>query len=382
MSGRPSVMFVDGHTWEAFSAMVGALRLNGVDIEHVVAVPDSGRVKFLQQLDVPLYGKPIRLVQPATSGRPPQIDLAALAELLKSDSIVDVQAHDDLVPVLAQLDSPLTDPAKRVGSGIDPLVLSDKWVLAQTLQKLGVPTPAVWQEQHSDSFPVVVKNPVGFAGVGVYVVHSQAELEAAFAELAVDAPDVQPFCQQYLGAGLLDSCGVADKGELLVQGCYIAKPSPSDPQGPSLLIEPIHHPVLEDLTREVIGKLGFTGFFNLDWVIDDDGNPYLIDFNARIFGSWPAMQEAGVDFIGAYMYLLGLGPRPKESLPISGGNYGLLRFPFPKTQSVEQIKAEKARSLAIIAARRRFLGPRWARVSRVKVELAATAERVRLRRGN
>lgn len=381
-TARPRVMFVDGHTWEAFSAMAGALREHGIDIDHVVSVPTTPRVKFLQKLDIPLYGKPIPLVHPAETGSAPRIELAALVRHVDSDSVIDIQAHDDLVPILATLDSTLTDTRLRVGPGIDPLVLSDKWVLAQTLKELGFPTPEVWHERSSDRFPVVVKTPIGFAGVGVHIAHDRAELDAAFDEVLRTFPGVEPFCQEFYGGGLIDSAGVAYQGELLVQGGYQAMPDPSDPMGPSLNVAPLCHPEMERLTAQVIKALGFTGFFNIDWVLDDDGNLYLIDFNARIFGSWPALQEAGVDFIGAYLYLLGLGPKPEDKTVIPGGEYGMLRFPFPQSATVAAVKAQRRKSLGIIERRRSFLGNRWARVSRVKVELAAIAERVRLRRGN
>jgi len=366
---RPTVLFVDSHTWEAFSAMAGALRANGMGVKHVVARRNRLLSRAVQLLDFPLYSTPIFLVHgPKVKGGSATIDEADLEGLITED-IIDVQAHDDLVPVLMGIGDPLTDPSRHLGPGIDPAVLSDKWVQGQFATDRGIPTPKFWQEPKSEEFPVVMKTRVGFAGTGVRIVKSAEDLPQAWDELSAMSTD-PPFLQEFKGQRVVDSAGVAHEGEILVYGAYRTAPAPNDPTGPSLDVETIEAPELEEHTKRFIKELGYSGFFNIDWVLDSSDEPWMIDFNPRIFGSWAALQEAGADFIGAYFYLLGVGAKPQRQQMTTGQTLGLLRFPFPVGTSRADALEHRREALRIIKVRKAFLGSRWAAVSRLKTEAA------------
>ncbi len=378
-SSKPTVLFVDSHTWEAFSALAGALRMRGIGVRRVTSPPTDARAYALAQLDMALYGKARQIVTPGPrEGAASAIAAADLPDLV-APNVIDVQAHDDLFSVIEAAPSPLTDPARRVGSGVDPAVLYDKLVLAETATQFGIPSPAVWVQPVARSFPVVVKTRVGFAGTGVRIAHDEVQLAVAWSDL-MELSNEPPFLQAFHNAGSINSGGVAKDGDLIVSVAYDSRPAASDPNGPPLMVTAVSHPQVEELTEELVNRLGYTGFFNANWVVGESGTPLLIDFNARAFGSWPTLQACGVDFIGAYLYTLGLGPRPGLESIREGEFEGVLRFPFPAALSLEDVRRERRDALAIIAARRAWLGRRWAAVSRAKVELFAVAERVRLRR--
>lgn len=375
--GRPVVLFVDDATWEAFSALAGALRVRGVSVARATIAASGLRSRALRLLDLPLYGRPTpigtRLSGPDGGVR---VDPIAVRRAM-GPRVVDVQAHDDLAMALP-VDSGLGQLVTRIRPGLDPAILTDKWELARFAQSCGITTPPVWRELRATEFPVVVKARTGFAGEGVRIVHDQGELESAVCELAGDCSD-RVFMQKHVGAGLVMTGGVALDGELIAGAVWEPEPDPGDPTGPSLRLSLCDDPEPLRLTRELVGAMGYRGFFNADWVVDGQGTPMLIDFNARVFGSWPALQAGGVDLIGAYLFELGLGPRPPAGEPVFGRVEGVLRFPFPSARSMADVSRHRKDAVEMIKGRRAWLGRRWSAVSRVKVELAYAQAAWRMR---
>lgn len=371
------VLFVDDATWEAFSALAGALRVRGVGVARATLAANGLRSRALRLLDLPLYGRPRRIG--TRDGGPDggvRVDPAAVRRAM-GPRVVDVQAHDDLAKALPA-DSGLGQLANRIRPGLDPSILTDKWELARFAEAVGVPTPPVWREPRSTEFPVVVKARTGFAGEGVRIVHNRSELDAAVGELGGSCSD-RVFMQKHVGAGLVMTGGVARDGELIAGAVWEPEPDPADPTGPSLRLSLCDDPEPLRLTRDLVRALGYRGFFNADWVVDDQGTPLLIDFNARVFGSWPALQAGGVDLIGAYLFELGLGPRPPAPAPADGQVEGVLRFPFPSARSMTDVGRHRRDAVEMIKNRRAWLGRRWSGVSRVKVELAYVQAAWRMR---
>jgi hypothetical protein len=126
--------------------------------------------------------------------------------------------------------------------------------------------------------------------------------------------------------------------------------------------------------RALLGGLGFTGAFCLDYVRAADGRALLIDVNARIFGSWLALQKAGLDVVGAYAYAWGLSDRaPSGSVPA-----GLrLRVLPPDKAFGGGLFSALARELAGVLGGARVLGPRWASAATARLVSAAVVQIVR-----
>lgn len=376
MAAPPTVLFVDTYPWAAFSALAGALRVRGINVARVTCEPDDRATAIVQNLDRQLYGATRRLFH-RDAGGSFEISAGDLVDLVPEGTI-DVQTQDALLPLIAGAPSPLTDPSHRLGPGIDPAILSDKVRLAQVAAELGIPVPRMWTEPTADSFPAVVKSPSGSGGAGVRIVSDQQQLEAAWAELQ-EAFNERPFMQEFHPANIIMTGGVAAYGEPIVSVAFRAAANPGDLTGPAARVVPVHSHAADDLTAELIAKLGFTGFYNADWAIDADGTPLLIDFNARVFGSWVALAECGVDFIGAYLFQLGLGPRPVQGPVAWGKTAGVLRT-FTTVTSTDELRSLRRESMQIIADRQEWLGNRWARVQRQEVRLAAASARIRIRR--
>lgn len=367
MRNRPLVVFLDSYSWQAFTDLAGGLRQRGVRVARVGSRSRSPRVLLMQSLESWVFGRTRgRVLGGVLLGRPASISLEDLRAAVPRDA-ADVQMQEDLIGFgMADPGGP-ADISRRVREGVDARVLVDKWVQGEWAERAGVPTPRTWLEPVTEQFPVVVKTRVGFGGNGVRVVHDDAELAQAWTDLT--SPEGEsPFLQECLTTSV-HTGGVAKDGETLINVVYDGRPAPDDPTGPPYTVFAVRDDQAIAATERFLGEIGYTGFFCFDWVVDAEGTLRLIDFNSRVFGSWPALQELGFDFLSAYVHVLGAAPRPQASTGRFDEPTTTLRYPCPDTSSREAVERWRAETLEIVRRRRPLLGSRWATVIRVRTAL-------------
>jgi hypothetical protein len=131
-----------------------------------------------------------------------------------------------------------------------------------------------------------------------------------------------------------------------------------------------------DQTAQLLGALKYTGAFCLDFVRAADGQPLLIDVNARIFGSWAALQAAGLDLVGAYAYAWGLSAESPTGAVHVGWRLPVLP-PDLSLGGPGSLAAVLSASLAGVARGARVLGPRWAVAAGARLLAAAVLQAAR-----
>jgi hypothetical protein len=97
----------------------------------------------------------------------------------------------------------------------------------------------------------------------------------------------------------------------------------------------------------------------LDYVRAADGRALLVDFNARVFGAWAALQAAGMDFVGAYTYAWGMSSHQ----PTGGARPGVRLRVLPPDMSLAgtgSLAAILSDHLRDVTGSMRMLGARWA----------------------
>ena len=373
----PVVVLLDRIPWQGFFDLAAALRERGVRVERVTAEPAHWRARVHQSLEARLFSAVSRYAvswddagEAIVPARPD-----GMVALVRPDAVA-VMAQEDLTALCLPVSSGPASPARLVREGVDPHVLVDKLAQTETARAVGVPVPSSWETCETSTYPVVVKPRKGFGGLGVRVVADEAELRAAWD--AVEALGEQPYLQEYLPAAV-NTGGVALDGEVLVCVSYTPTPSPDKPTGPPRWVTVVDNPAAVASTAEFVGAIGYTGFFCLDWVMDDPAAPRLIDFNPRVFGSWALVQQLGVDLLGHYLHALGLGPRPGERpLPI-GASAEQLVYPCPEGVSFAEIREWRSDSLRVVRERRPVLGARWSRVMRARIMLSTVNRMASLR---
>jgi hypothetical protein len=179
--------------------------------------------------------------------------------------------------------------------------------------------------------------------------------------------------QEWAPGELLHVAGVARAGAVLQSACYRAVGSPHSPFGPSAEVLTLDDPETAGQAAKLIGSLEYTGAFCLDFVRAADGQPLLIDVNARIFGSWAALQAAGLDLVGAWAYAWGLTDEPPAGAVHPGRRLRVLP-PDLSLSGPRPVPVVLGAHLGAVGRAAGVLGPRWA-VSAVARLLTAAAVR-------
>ena len=359
---RPQVLFVEHGTWEAFTALASALRRRRVAVARVTSPPRGRSRALLMRVERLVYGREVLLVQPPTT-RGAAASITEVAALVGPD-VVDVQAVDQLSHRMLGDDPSLVRVIHRAGADRSALLPFEKTAVLEVAARAGIRVP-VALEPGCAQFPAVVKSDVGSGGDRVRVVHDHQQLDEALRELEHLAGS-RPTVQQYWGGGEVSVGAVARDGEAIVIVVYATEPAAHDRHGPPAFVTILERPDIIDDARRLLEAIGATGFVALGFVLDDQQRAYLIDYNPRAFGSWPALQAAGADFIGAYLHAIGVGPRPEAATCLPGRREFLLRFPSGATTWSHQLTWTRD-SVLVVVRRTRMLGWRWAAVSLTKI---------------
>lgn len=351
------VITADLSSWEALLALGAALRKNEIDVVRFTGTQASsaqrGRV-FLERL---VFNRTHAVLDPEPDGA---VDVRPIEASLVDAR--DVQAVDSVAMALAgrQTWNARPDLRRVHRPALDDVALFDKWVYGEALRAAGVAVPRAWPspEQAPGNTELMVKARTGAGGDHVYSAIDREEAANIIAGTGQSAETF--FVQEKLTGTVWGVAGVAHKGRVLVSGSYQAIPASDDPAGPPVAARLAHRPDLEDATRQVCEVLGYSGPFQLDLLDRQPAAP--IDFNARFFGSWSALQANGVDLLGAYLDHLGI---PQRWVPPSDPTKGEV-FPTIRGQSRGVRGWRQSRDLV------RRLGPvlgwRWG-----SVELAQSA---------
>ncbi|TXH31992.1 MAG: ATP-grasp domain-containing protein [Actinobacteria bacterium] len=323
MGERRVVVLADVSSWEAWLYLAGALRANGFDAVRHTVRPESGSQRIRVALERPVFSKTYEdLVM-----RHGHVDVSSVLPWL--GRIQDIQMVDIVGDAITATDAWAQHPAlHRVGrAGMNDTDVYDKLRYSQLAQSVGVPVPEM--KQVAAALPEgawVLKGRVGSGGERVTLVSDQNDVSVALRTWGIAAGDA--FLQACVGGEAWNVGGVAYRGEVLVSAAFRAMPADDDPNGPPVQIRIEHQPEQLAATAALVDALGYSGPFCADFL--DDGTPFLLDFNPRFFGSWAALQSAGVDVLGAYLWTLGRpwsGPSDVAlgvSIPASvGGARGL-----------------------------------------------------------
>jgi len=305
-------VFADTEPFTCFLQFAAALRRRGVVCVRVTTRARTTRQRAAQIMQRLVFRRVDVLLGVAHDGSVTGVDL--LADWLEGVAVA-VEATDDVAAALAARSSSVGDHRLlKTRAGRLESVLYDKWALMQFAPSVGVSVPRSWRDADpSDaSYPLLVKPRLGFGGQGIRTVNDRAEHEQVVADLSL--PIGGFFAQEVMAGDRINLGGVAKAGRIVAVGCYWSWPQADDPMGPPALVAMTHNPQLIEAGERLIAGLDYTGAFCLNFIQGPGGRPHLIDFNSRLFGSWLALQRAGVDIVGAYLhaYDLNAGAQPRS----------------------------------------------------------------------
>ncbi|MCW8107270.1 ATP-grasp domain-containing protein [Alteromonas ponticola] len=188
------------------------------------------------------------------------------------------------------------------------LQLSDKNRLVELADSLDVPVPtsivcgnAEEALKQPITFPCVLKPSLSkvlvdqrWVSTQVHIVHTQTQMEQALQHSYFRFPFM---VQQYIdgqGAGIF--C-YYQKGEPKAYFAHkrIREKPPSG--GVSVLSESVEvHPIMKEHATRLLDSVKWHGVAMVEFKVDDQGTPYLMEINTRLWGSLQLAIDAGVNF--------------------------------------------------------------------------------------
>lgn len=309
---RPAVVFAATEQWEAFTWLAAALRKRGFDSYCLTAPPRTRMQKISSLAYRVAYTRTEQALNCPSDTAPVDVDMA---RSVWAPNVVDLQTTDRVGAALAA--SPRWAGARHLHRVPDPdktMQLFDKLSQTQDATAAGVSVPRTWTSPDDvQGNRVVIKQRFGSGGDAVVI---------------VDVTEVNEWTSRWAGQGgglifqeviegdVFNVSGFAKNGQIQEAVAYASLPSPSDPNGPAVRIETVNRPDLIGDAGRYLAYMQFTGAFCLDFIAPEGGT-YLIDVNPRFFGSWAAVQRAGLPILEAYLSHLRDQPfnEPPSSLP-------------------------------------------------------------------
>ena len=259
---------------------------------------------------------------------------------------------------------------------------SNKWSVYNLAMGLGIPTAVTYcLSSKKDlngglpqlTYPIALK-PCRSQGrantqwrnVSVRYASSTEELNAIVRNLEI-SKDQPILAQQYIrgeGRGIF---ALYDQGKPI---CFFAhrrlrERPPSG--GVSVLSESIPvDPYLRDLAQRLLDALAWHGVAMLEFKIDPDGTPYLLEVNGRFWGSLQLAIDAGIDFPWL-LYQLATGQAitstPKYAVGVRSrwflGDLDHLYLTLKSRTSAAEKLRTLVRFLALVQSRTRYDVNRW-----------------------
>lgn len=306
-----------------------------------------GAIRSLGRLGVPVYGVHQEPFAPAASSRylhgrwfwrPPVTDaqrvrdgLMTLAERIGRRSVL-IPADDAGALFLAEHGATLRqwflfpDPPSDL-----PRRLTGEGTRYQLCQELDIPCVAATApssfadaEEFADrvGFPLLAKRAVGWhadnARPSTTVLHSRADLARTCAgsdAVGLILQEHLPRCpsQDYFFHGYCDARSRCRPGYVgIKERCYPAH------SGQTSLGRWVQHDQVQQRATELVARLGFRGFLDLDYRLDPrDGHYKLLDFHPRLGTQFRLFQDdTGLDVVvAAHLDLTGRPVRHGSQLP-------------------------------------------------------------------
>ena len=189
--------------------------------------------------------------------------------------------------------------------------LHDKWLFHQLLQREQLPSPPTEllvpqaPEALTLPFPIIVKPAAGEGGEGIHTCESAAELKQLCASDAVSGG--QFIAQRLIIGHDVDVSVLAEHGRVVA---YTIQHTETADTKRFVLDEQ-----LLEIAANIVRVSQLHGLAHFDMRVDgQDGSPYVLECNPRVWGSLMYSVWAGVNFIELGCELA-LGRRPRESVP-------------------------------------------------------------------
>ncbi len=177
--------------------------------------------------------------------------------------------------------------------------LNDKEAVAALGRELGIPLPEAYTPE-SVRFPCVVKPRCGerfglSAGERYAIVGAPGELPAVLERFEALTGE-PPLIQEYLPGGGMGCSVVAQEGRVARAVCHRRVREYPVSGGPSSCCQALRDGRLEGYAAALVEKTNFSGLCMVEFKLDGEGEPRLLEVNPRVWGTYPLTRAAKAGF--------------------------------------------------------------------------------------
>lgn len=224
---------------------------------------------------------------------------------------------------------------------------ADKRLTYELAGELGVPVPRVREAAEGApseaDFPLVVKpafkSPFIYAtGVKAWRVENAGELRHKTEQAATAVPLDEVILQDYIpgdGRQQFAFCALVRDGEPVASMTVNRRRQhPIEFGRASTFVQTVDMPELERLSTRILGAMRYDGLVEVEFKVDPrDGEPKLLDINARSWGYHTLGRRAGVDF-PTLLFRQALGEEVEKARATTGVGWIRLLTDLP-TSAIE-----------------------------------------------
>ncbi len=173
--------------------------------------------------------------------------------------------------------------------------LNDKEAAAGLARELGIPVP---EEYAPDAvrFPCAVKprcgEKFGLTAAERYRIAENTRELAQARDRFRSLTGEEPILQQYLPGGGMGCSVAAEDGRVTRSVCHRRIREYPVTGGPSSCAQALSDPVLEGYAARLMEKVHFSGLAMVEFKLDGEGRPFLLEVNPRVWGSYPLARAA------------------------------------------------------------------------------------------
>jgi predicted ATP-grasp superfamily ATP-dependent carboligase len=320
MPSRPEVLLVCASDWTAPARLPRVLAAAGARVSALCAPGRAlAATRFVHQvIEAPLaLGDFIETLRTHLDAQAYDWVLIADDPLLEA---LRVRRHEPWLAAILPI--PGTHPwSAAIASKADFCRLAGAAGLPQPPSRVCLTLADARAAAAAIGLPLVLKESAGFAGLGVRLVRTEAELDAAFGALEGGLPLV---AQRFVDGPVGNTVFLMDRGRPVCWMSAFKARTYAGPFGPSSARRFMAHDDVEPLLERFGACSGYHGLGALDWVLDAHGRLVLIELNARPVPTIHMGPRAGVDFARAVRQLLaGRTEVQRPPAPTSDGAYAM-----------------------------------------------------------
>jgi len=188
----------------------------------------------------------------------------------------------------------------------------DKSMTMKIAEECGIPVPKTYFPESLEEvevisekiqYPAVIKRRKGSGvGKGVRIARSRTELLTRYREIEGYSGDslieeqTKPLIQEYIPGEIRDICVLFNQGNpraaLAQRRIWTWPPN----GGPGILNETIQDQKLQQLAIKLLKKIRWHGLAQVEFKLDENGQPKLMEINPKFWGTLELSIKAGIDF--------------------------------------------------------------------------------------